>query len=1152
MEADTAIQGGQSMVGVVTGSFQVGGMTCSACVAAVEGALRGTRGVLDAQVTLMAERARVQFNRATVDEAVIVEAVEEIGFECEHLTSEVERQVRGSLEVQGMTCSACVAAVERRLLNLPGVVSVSVSLLTNRAEIVFMKSLLPGGTENAMVMATEEIGFDATYLGTDSVENEHPLVDVIETYLRVANTSSPSGVEELLRSSPGVLEFAWIEARVHRRRGDERPNLVVKHNRTVTGIRAIVRSLESTGHEVAVCPPPSGTSLRQARRIEIRKYAISFFFSALFAVPCTLIAMVFPRFPAIHAVFSKQVYAGLPLSAILLWTLATPVQFVIGSKFYVAAWKGLKHRNLGMDFLVAMGTSAAYFYSAFAVVYAVASARTEKEGSELSGHHEDDKDLHAAEHGAHFFETSAVLITFVILGKLLESLAKARTSEALARLADLSSSSALLLEEGDSEAREIPVELLGRGDVVQIVPGGKVPADGVVTSGVSTIDESMLTGESSPAAKRVGDRVFGGTVNIDGALLVRITHVGRDTALSRIAKLVEDAQMSKAPVQAFADWISGIFAPAVLLIAAVTFLVWVCLTSFGAIPKEWYPGNSTDLVLSMMFSIAVLVIACPCALGLATPTAVMVGTGVGAKLGILIKGGAALEVAHSVTDVIFDKTGTLTKGEPVVSDIITLRGQFGRLSRSSAASDNDAMIQEMIYLVASAEKNSEHHLAKAILREAERRGIHTLAASAASDFQAYPGKGASCTVEGYSIHVGTRAFIRDNAIDLERVTGVESVMQKLEAQGKTVMCIGVDGLLCGLIAARDTPREEAGEAVATLEDQGVRVWMLTGDNRRAASAMAELVGIHNSRVLSELLPHQKIQEVTRLQTQGACVCMVGDGVNDAPSLAQANLGVAIGAGTDVAIEAAEVVLCRSALTDVVSAIDLSRAVFRRIRLNFVWALGFNTLGIPIAAGLFFPILKVVLPPEVAGFAMALSSVSVVTSSLLLRCYKPPPLTNTRGKRPRSQMLPRILGRPRYHRAFDEGCRMSVGGPCTCDPALCACPGCPAHCHLRRRNVRSNISSSGCCSSSGSHDERTMLMAGCSMQWGGECSCDALTCHCVGCPVHGGAAAQLEEHQLHEQEEQQRRQQRQQRQMQKQQSNLDNVEDDVSSEGVAQV
>ncbi|HSQ22665.1 MAG TPA: copper-translocating P-type ATPase, partial [Coriobacteriia bacterium] len=617
----------------------------------------------------------------------------------------------------------------------------------------------------------------------------------------------------------------------------------------------------------------------------------------------------------------------------IAFVLATPVQFIAGWQFYRGFWHALKRRTGSMDTLVALGTSAAYFYSVAATfVPALAGEPV-------------------------FYETSAVLIAFVILGKLLEARAKGRTSDAIKALMGLAATTARVVRGG--EEIDVPVEQVVVGDLVIVRPGEKVPVDGVVTEGGSAVDESMLTGESIPVEKHPGDAVIGATLNKLGSFRFRATKVGADTALARIVRLVEDAQGSKAPVQRFADRISAVFVPAVVGIAVVTFLVWLLVVP-RFVDAEFYAAV-TPFVRALLAGTSVLVIACPCALGLATPTAIMVGTGKGAENGILIKSGEALETAHKISAIVFDKTGTLTHGAPVVTDVQPAEGW-------------DAA--RLVALAAALERGSEHPLAEAVLAYAKDAGVEV---PSADGFAAVPGHGVEGTVGGVRVAFGNRRLMSRDGID---IASAEERIAALEAEGKTVMLVGTDGSsLAGIIAVADTLKADSAEAVARLTGMGIEVYMITGDNRRTAEAIAEGAGIPADRVLAEVLPEDKAAEVTALQERGHVVAMVGDGINDTPALAAADVGIAMGAGTDVAVETGGIVLIRNDLRDVVTAIELSKRTMGKIRQNFFWALGYNTLGIPVAAlGL--------LKPELAGAAMALSSVSVVTSSLMLRRFRP--------------------------------------------------------------------------------------------------------------------------------------------------------------------
>jgi Cu+-exporting ATPase len=634
--------------------------------------------------------------------------------------------------------------------------------------------------------------------------------------------------------------------------------------------------------------------------------------------------------------------------------LATPVQFYAGAQYYVGFWHAIQRRSGNMDTLIAIGTSAAYLYSVAATFLPSLAAEPV------------------------FFETSAFLITFVLLGKLLEARAKGRTSDAIRTLMGLAARTARVVRAG--EEADVPVEDVVVGDLVVVRPGEKVPVDGVVTEGASAIDESMLTGEPIPVEKNPGDRVVGASINKLGSFSFRATRVGADTALAQIVKLVEDAQASKAPIQRFADRISAVFVPVVIATAAVTAGFWFFAgpALFGRVPDVARATGGAGVILGPILALAaangwpvaallagtaVVVIACPCALGLATPTAIMVGTGKGAENGILIKSGGALETAYRLDVIVFDKTGTLTHGTPEVTDIVPLDG-------------SDRL--RVLALAAALERSSEHPLAEAIVKRARDEEVEL---PRVTGFAAVPGHGVEGDIDGLHVVLGNRRLLTRQGID---ISAMEPQLIVLEDQGKTVMLLGTaTASVVGLVAVADTLKPNSAEAVRRLTRLGVEVYMITGDNARTASAVAAEAGIAPQNVLAEVLPEHKAEEVARLQGEGRVVAMVGDGINDTPALAQADIGIAMGAGTDVAMETGDVVLIRNDLRDVVGAIELSRATMHKIRQNFLWALGYNTILVPVAAvGLLSPF------PWVAGAAMAASSVSVVTNSLLLRGFRP--------------------------------------------------------------------------------------------------------------------------------------------------------------------
>lgn len=642
-----------------------------------------------------------------------------------------------------------------------------------------------------------------------------------------------------------------------------------------------------------------------AREREIRRQTARFVFAAVLS------------FPLILAMFVHVLDLGVGrflLNPYLQFALATPVQLIAGWQFYRGSYHALRSGAANMDVLVALGTTAAYVYSAMITFFG---------------------------DGAVYFETSALVITLILLGKLLETIAKGRTSEAIRKLIGLQPRTARVVRNGHEI--DIPVEQVVVGDIVIVRPGERIPVDGVIVEGASAVDESMITGESVPVDKAVGDEVIGATINKQGSFKFRATKVGKDTVLSNIVRLVEEAQGSKAPVQRLADKVSGYFVPAVVAVAILTLIISYAL---GA--------SFTEALIRFT---AVLVIACPCSLGLATPTAIMVGTGKGAEKGILIRSGEHLEKAHKIDTVVLDKTGTVTKGEPEVTDVIEI-GQKR---------------EDLLSLAAAAERNSEHPLAAAIVRHAQSEGTDI---PPAESFEAIPGRGVKASIQGKQVLVGNVRLMADLEID---TSAVSQQLDRLEAQGKTAMLVAVDRQIAGLIAVADTVKETSGAAIDALKKMGITVYMLTGDNERTAKAIASQVGI--DEVLAEVLPEHKADQIEKLRSEGKCVAMVGDGINDAPALAVADVGIAIGTGTDVAIETADITLMSGDLRGIVAAIRLSRQTMRIIKQNLFWAFAYNTIGIPVAALGY-------LSPIIAGAAMAMSSVSVVSNSLRLRKFDP--------------------------------------------------------------------------------------------------------------------------------------------------------------------
>ncbi|MFA5844634.1 MAG: heavy metal translocating P-type ATPase, partial [Coriobacteriia bacterium] len=869
-------------------------------------------------------------------------------------TTKTTRVMRVGIE--GMKCRSCEQLLVTRLLREPGVQAASAD--AEKGTLILMADTdLCTDTDVARVAVScgfvpvvarpeaAPVATPACYVPAPVVPEPEVVAPAPAAPVPASVTTAPFAitgmtcascsavVEKTLAKLPGVVKSS-VNLATETASVDFDP-AVVSVDDIITAVKkAGYGAIPKFDHVAAPkaekkAAPAGEDAQRLAQQAHTARQRTLFIFSLLLAVPAFLVSMVPPFMTVIPmkvAELLATTFGGawdpMMIGKYLAFALATPVQFIAGAQFYRGFWHALKRRSGNMDTLIAIGTSAAYFYSLAATFV------PSLEGQPV------------------FYETAALLVTFVILGKLLEARAKGKTSDAIKKLMGLAAKTARVVR-GDVEI-DVPVEEVIAGDIVVVRPGEKIPVDGVLTYGSSAVDESMLTGESIPVEKNVGDTVIGATMNKLGSFRFRATKVGADTALAQIIKLVEDAQGSKAPVQRFADRISAVFVPAVVGVAILTFLVWMFLV----------PGST--FVAALLAGTAVIVIACPCALGLATPTAIMVGTGKGAENGILIKSGEALETAYKIKAIVFDKTGTLTHGKPIVTESEAFTG-FEATS--------------VFRLAAALERSSEHPLAEAIVNHANDLGV---VLPEVTGFSAVPGHGVEGIVEGRRVALGNRKLMAREGVD---ISAYASRIESLEAQGKTVMLTAIDGAAAGLIAVADTLKPASAEAVARLTKMGVAVYMITGDNRRTAEAIAAQAGIAPDHVLAEVLPEHKAEEVGKLQAKGLITAMVGDGINDTPALAAADVGIAMGAGADVAMETGGIVLIKNDLRDVVTAIELSKRTMRKIHQNFFWALGYNTLGIPIAA---FGLLR----PEIAGAAMALSSVSVVSSSLLLRRFKP--------------------------------------------------------------------------------------------------------------------------------------------------------------------
>lgn len=811
--------------------LEITGMTCAACAKAVERHVGRIEGVNSAVVNLAAEKLTVEFDDAKTDLDKIREAVVKAGYGVKEPRENI-REIY--MPIGGMTCAACVRAVEKAIGKLDGVSDVSVNLATGKAKIVYDPSKV--------------------------------------RLSRIREAVTKAGYEPLELESPNQADYD-----------------------------------------------------KARRESEIKNLRIKLIVSAVFTLPLFYIAMghmVGLPLPMIIDPHHSPLNFGLIQLMLVIPAMAA------GYRFYTVGFSRLIRREPNMDSLIAVGTAAAFLYGVYAVIQI------------MNGNHHYSDDL--------YFETTGVIITLILLGKLLESVARGRTSEAIKKLMGLAPKTAVVIQDGKETV--IPVEEVEVGDIILVKPGEKIPVDGEVVEGRTSVDESMLTGESIPVEKNPGDKVVGATLNKNGTIRFRATKVGRDTTLAQIIKLVEEAQGSKAPIAKMADVIAGYFVPIVMSIAVIAGLAWLI--------------SGQSFVFSMTIFISVLVIACPCALGLATPTAIMVGTGKGAEHGVLIKSGEALETAHKIDTVVFDKTGTVTEGKPVVTDIITT-GTVGET--------------ELLQLAASAEKGSEHPLGEAIVNSAAERKLEP---EAVESFEAIPGQGIEAVIKGRSMLLGNKKLMDNRGIEIT----LQEESDSLAEEGKTPMFIAIDGKLAGIIAVADVMKANSRKAIEALHMMGIEVVMITGDNKRTAAAIARQAGI--DRVLAEVLPQDKANEIRKLQGEGKKVAMVGDGINDAPALAQADIGIAIGSGTDVAMESADIVLMRSDLMDVPTAIRLSKRTIRNIKQNLFWAFAYNTAGIPIAAGLLYLFGGPLLNPMIAAGAMAFSSVSVVSNALRLRRFTP--------------------------------------------------------------------------------------------------------------------------------------------------------------------
>lgn len=819
-----------------------------------------------------------------------------------------EKKEKAVIKISGMTCASCVLTIEKSLGKVDGVKNVNVNFASEKALVEFdpQKTSL-----KELEQAIEKTGYGV-------IKEEGKKEETQTLNLKVVGMDNPhcvGTVDSALKNVKGVKSRKLFV--------NERAK--IEFDPALTNVERIKKAIADVGY-TPIEEIESVDIEKKAREKEIKNWKTRFFISMIFSIPLLYVSMG-------HHIFGlflpKFIVENLALVELFL---CTPI-ILAGSQFFIRGTQAvIRTKTANMDTLIAVGTGSAYLYS-LVITFFIWSGKGGYKSEDL------------------YYEVAGFLLTFIILGKLLEAISKGKTSEAIKRLLGLQAKTASVIRDGNEI--QIPIEEVKVGEIIIVKPGEKIPVDGKIIEGYSSVDESMITGESIPVEKKIGDEIIGATINKSGSFKFRATKVGKDTVLSQIVLLVEEAQGSKAPIQRLADQISAYFVPTVVGIGILAFLLWFFIVG-------------QPFVFALTVFIAVLIIACPCALGLATPTAVMVGTGLGAENGILIKNAETLQKTHKISTIVFDKTGTLTKGKPEVTDIVPLNG-FKE--------------EEILKFSAIAEKRSEHPLAEAILNESKKRGIDVLDPE---NFSALSGKGVEISFQNKRIVLGNKKLMEDKSIVID--SRMEKEIENKENMGRTVMLLAMDGKMAGIIGVADTLKKYSLEAISYLKNLGKEVVMITGDNRRTGKAIGDQLGI--DRVLAEVLPEDKAKEIEKLQKEGKIVAMVGDGINDAPALAQSDVGIAIGTGTDVAIETGDIVLIKDDLRDVVSAIELSSYTMKKIKQNLFWAFFYNTIGIPIAAGILYPFFGFLLNPVIAGAAMAFSSVSVVSNSLSMKRFKP--------------------------------------------------------------------------------------------------------------------------------------------------------------------
>lgn len=1030
-------------------TIKVGGMTCGACTSAVEGAFKDVAGVKTFSISLLSERAVVEHDADILSPEQVAEMIEDTGFDAEIVESKQAEPIAGAtarsrrrserrklvtttVAIEGMTCGACTSAVEGGFKEMDGLVQFNISLLAERAVIVHDPEKL---STAQIVEAIEDRGFDAEVVSSveEGVQTSSTNATVLLKVYGLQSPESAAELQQLLTNLPGIgsanINFATTRA-------------AISHTPSRIGLRAIVEAIEKAGYNALVADSDDNNAQLESlsKTKEIQGWWRAFKISVAFAIPVFLISMFFPMFLPFLDIGSIKVplIPGLWLGDVICLILTIPVQFGIGRRFYVSAFRSLRHKSPTMDVLVVLGTSAAFFFSCAAMLVSMFTAEHTRPATT--------------------FDTSTMLITFILLGRFLENRAKGQTSKALSRLMSLAPSTALIYadpiaaakvaegwgaevkEQGEKadeketpssviEEKTVPTELIEVGDVVILKPGDKIPADGTVTRGESYVDESMVTGEAMPVLKKTGANLMAGTVNGAGRMDFKVTRAGRDTQLSQIVRLVQEAQTSRAPIQRTADLVAGYFVPIIITLGLATFVAWMVLSHLLPDPPAIFTKEASGgrVMVCVKLCIAVIVFACPCALGLATPTAVMVGTGVGAEQGILVKGGAALETATKVNHIVLDKTGTLTMGKMSVSG--------AQIQDGWQASPEQTRLWWTI--IGLAEMNSEHPIARAILLGAKTHlglGPDGTLDGSTGEFSTVVGKGVSATVEPasvmgrkrYQVLIGNASYLRNQGVEVsaspEEVYDESKSSSSLDESsssktaqhaGITTIHTAIDGSYTGTISLSDILKPSARATIAALQRMKISASLVTGDQEAAAQHVAALVGIPPSDVHAGVLPSGKQEIIEKLQAAGHVVAMVGDGINDSPALATANVGISLASGTDVAMEAADIVLMKpTQLLDIPASLHLSKTIFRRIKYNLLLSCFYNALGLPVAMGFLLP-WGITLPPLAAGAAMACSSVTVVVSSLLLKFWRRPAWMVEREE-------------AEFRSALDEG-RMGVWG-----------------------------------------------------------------------------------------------------------------------------